>query len=119
MWLTCNIVTTCLVVDLVCSICDEPAFDEDETGSITIVFFCKHAFHQHCLIDEEGETGPDLSLDHVAGGLTSKVNFAALLMSSRTMACPICQEQMAKGNGVVHRIAERLEPTASSTIALA
>lgn len=96
-----------------CSICDEPAFDEDETGSATIVFFCKHAFHQPCLIDDD-EAGPDLALDHVA----SKVNYAALLMSSRSMACPICQEQMAKGNGVVHRIAERLDRTASSTIAL-
>jgi hypothetical protein len=64
---------------------------------------------------DEASLGPD----HVASSLASKVNYATLLMSSRTMACPICQEQMAKGNGVVHRIAERLEPTASSTITLA
>jgi hypothetical protein len=105
-------------VDLVCSICDEPAFDDELTGVATIVFFCKHAYHQRCLMDDETEDTSEAT-DHVASSLASKVNYATLLMSSRTMACPICQEQMAKGNGVVHRIAERLEPTASSTITLA
>lgn len=61
----------------------------------------------------------EANVGQVGDSLASKVNYAALLMSSRTMACPICQEQLAKGNGVVHRIAERLEPTASSRIALA
>lgn len=105
-------------MDLVCSICDEPAFDDDETGTATIVFFCRHAFHHRCLIEDE-EVAPDLALYQVADSLGSKVNYAALLTSSRSMVCPICQEQMVKGNGVVHRIAERLEPTASSTVALA
>ncbi|KAM3580631.1 Vacuolar protein sorting-associated protein 41 [Umbelopsis sp. WA50703] len=101
-------------VDLTCSICNEPAFEDEDTA--TIVFFCKHAFHQRCLIEDEGM---EANVGQVGDSLASKVNYAALLMSSRTMACPICQEQVAKGNGVVHRIAERLEPTASSRIALA
>ncbi|KAI7904801.1 uncharacterized protein BX663DRAFT_503574 [Cokeromyces recurvatus] len=87
---------------MVCNICEEPVFDEFEIEDIpnSIIFFCRHAYHQSCLLDENTS---NINMDN-PGSLTSKVNQSALLKSIHNMSCPLCKEQAAGGNAFVNRM---------------
>lgn len=87
---------------MICGICDEPVFDEINVEDIpnSIIFFCRHAFHEQCLVPN---TNIEANQDS-PGSLTSKVNHSALLKSSQNMGCPLCREQAAGGNAFVNRM---------------
>lgn len=88
---------------MLCSICDEPVFDETNVEDIpnSIIFFCRHAYHEQCLIPD---TNIESQQEGQPGSLASKVNQSALLKSSRNMGCPLCREQAAGGNAFVNRM---------------
>ncbi|GAA5814860.1 hypothetical protein MFLAVUS_008363 [Mucor flavus] len=88
--------------EMICGICDEPVFDEINVEDIpnSIIFFCRHAFHEQCLVPN---TNIEANQDS-PGSLTSKVNHSALLKSSQNMGCPLCREQAAGGNAFVNRM---------------
>ncbi|CEP10790.1 hypothetical protein [Parasitella parasitica] len=94
----------CNPENMVCNICDEPVFDETNVEDIpnSIIFFCRHAYHQQCLINQSSIE--QLQQDNNPGSLTSKVNQSALLKSTHNMACPLCREQAAGGNAFVNRM---------------
>lgn len=111
---------------MVCSICDDPVFDNDNLDLFpnTVIFFCRHTYHEHCLIekDENNPMSPGAAASTTAstttasenslatamanhpGVLTNKVNYATLMKSARRMGCPLCQEHMAGGNAFVNRM---------------
>jgi hypothetical protein len=93
---------------MVCSICDELVFDEYNVEDVpnSIIFFCRHAYHQDCLIQQNTngsimESNQDVNNP---GSLTTKVNQSALLKSTQNMGCPLCREQAAGGNAFVNRM---------------
>jgi hypothetical protein len=89
---------------MVCSICDDPVFDEMNVEDIpnSIIFFCRHAYHQQCLLPNA--TTIENNLENNPGSLTSKVNQSALLKNTQNMGCPLCKEQAAGGNAFVNRM---------------
>lgn len=92
----------CNVEEMVCSICDEAVFDQINVEDIpnSIIFFCRHAYHESCLIPNTH--GIEMNQDNNPGSLTSKINQSALLKSSQNMGCPLCREQAAGGNAFVN-----------------
>jgi hypothetical protein len=90
--------------EMVCSVCDEPVFDDINVEDMpnTVIFFCRHAYHESCLVDTRENGFAETTSN--PGTLTSKVNHAALLKSSQNMACPLCREQAAGGNAFVNRM---------------
>lgn len=95
------------IEDMICSICDEPVFDEINVEDIpnSIIFFCRHAYHQQCLVPTTTSNTANSIADNNPGSLTSKVNQSALLKSTQqSMGCPLCREQMAGGNAFVNRM---------------
>lgn len=91
---------------MVCNICEEPVFDESNVEDIpnSILFFCRHAYHQSCLLNQTTGSNIELPQDNNPGSLTSKVNQSALLKSTHNMGCPLCKEQQAGGNAFVNRM---------------
>lgn len=93
-----------ILEEMLCSICDEAVFDEVNVEDIpnSIIFFCRHAYHESCLIPNTRNI--ETNGDNNPGSLTSKVNQSALLKSSQNMGCPLCREQAAGGNAFVNRM---------------
>jgi hypothetical protein len=91
---------------MICNICDESVFDETNVEDIpnSIIFFCRHAYHQTCLTNQSTNSQIELQQDANPGSLTSKVNESALLKSTYNMGCPLCREQAAGGNAFVNRM---------------
>ncbi|KAG0184699.1 Vacuolar protein sorting-associated protein 41, partial [Apophysomyces sp. BC1034] len=80
--------------DMLCSICDEEVFDDEGGDDFpnSIIFFCRHAYHERCLLDRKA---PEIQDTIHPGTLTTKVNHAALLKSTQNVGCPLCREQAA------------------------
>ncbi|KAI9491298.1 hypothetical protein BDB00DRAFT_767376 [Zychaea mexicana] len=97
--------------DMLCSICDELVFDNSNLDDFpnSIVFFCRHAYHERCLLDRDeadnasAATATPSNAIH-PGTLSTKINHAALLKSTRDIGCPLCREQAAGGNAFVNRM---------------
>ncbi|ORZ22630.1 hypothetical protein BCR42DRAFT_172433 [Absidia repens] len=109
---------------MLCNICEDPVFDNDNLDVFpnTVIFFCRHAYHEHCLLEkEEGnqsaasatastatatatENSLATSMANHPGILASKVNYATLMKSAGRMGCPLCQEHVAGGNAFVNRM---------------
>lgn len=92
---------------MICNICDESVFDETNVEDIpnSVIFFCRHAYHQTCLTNQPTSNNQlELSQDVNPGSLTSKINQSALLKSTHNMGCPLCREQAAGGNAFVNRM---------------
>jgi hypothetical protein len=98
---------------MICSICEESVFDEINVEDVpnSIIFFCRHAYHQTCLIPSTTATttttttnSTTTTAENNPGSLTSKVNQSALLKSTQNMGCPVCREQTAGGNAFVNRM---------------
>ncbi|CAO3594593.1 unnamed protein product [Absidia cylindrospora] len=109
---------------MMCNICEDPVFDNDNLDVFpnTVIFFCRHAYHEHCLLEkEEGnqsaasatastatatatENSLATSMANHPGVLASKVNYATLMKSASRMGCPLCQEHAAGGNAFVNRM---------------
>ncbi|RUS21513.1 vacuolar protein sorting-associated protein 41 [Endogone sp. FLAS-F59071] len=89
--------------DMRCPICQNPVFGE-ENPRTTILFFCRHIFHEDCFF--EGNM-PDIPKQFTAATLHAKVNHASFLRSTRTMKCPICQERDEEKNGLIGRKGEK------------
>ncbi|KAF7728592.1 Vacuolar protein sorting-associated protein 41 [Apophysomyces ossiformis] len=68
--------------NMLCSICDEEVFEDeaDEELPNSIIFFCRHAYHERCLLDRKA---PEITDTIHPGTLTTKVNHAALLKSTQ------------------------------------
>jgi len=60
----------------------------------SIVFWCRHTFHEDCIFNHDV---PDLSDKYASGSLASKIDYIALLRSTRDVKCPICEEQRVVG----------------------
>ncbi|CDS11660.1 hypothetical protein LRAMOSA03923 [Lichtheimia ramosa] len=110
--------------DMLCSECDEPVFDNTSLDDFpnTIIFFCRHAFHERCLLDRDtsdnasSSTAIPTNTIH-PGSLHSKVNHAALLKSTRDVGCPLCREQAAGGNAFVNRMkTQRRKPMTAGSV---
>lgn len=100
-----------IIEDMLCSECDEPVFDNTSLDDFpnTIIFFCRHAFHERCLLDcdtsDNASSATAIPTNTIhPGSLHSKVNHAALLKSTRDVGCPLCREQAAGGNAFVNRM---------------
>ncbi|KAI9018076.1 hypothetical protein CLU79DRAFT_761600 [Phycomyces nitens] len=89
--------------EMLCNICEETVFDDGSMDDFpnTIVFFCRHAYHEKCLLDKND---PEIKATIQSGSLTSKINHASLLKTTRNIGCPICREQAAGGNAFVNRM---------------
>lgn len=96
------------IEEMICSICEEPVFDEINVEDVpnSIIFFCRHAYHQNCLVSSSPNTTVTsaTTTENNPGSLTSKVNQSAILKSTQNMGCPICKEQAAGGNAFVNRM---------------
>ncbi|KAI9281912.1 hypothetical protein BY458DRAFT_468772 [Sporodiniella umbellata] len=90
--------------EMLCSLCDEPVFDESTAEDVpnSVIFFCRHAYHEKCLASKEDLTV--LDEDNNPGSLSNKVSRAAVLKSSQNIGCPLCKEQAAGGNAFVNRM---------------
>ena len=115
--------------DMLCSICDELVFDNTNLDDFpnSIIFFCRHAYHERCLLERDeadnasAATAAPSNTIH-SGTLTTKINHAALLKSTRDIGCILCREQAAGGNAFVNRMktqrrgapAKPMSPGASS-----
>ncbi|ORX62542.1 vacuolar protein sorting-associated protein 41 [Hesseltinella vesiculosa] len=100
-----------------CAICEEPVFSHDDMDSYlnAMIFFCRHAFHEQCLLEKTDVHVQDLpSIQSTQNSLSSKVNHAAILKSSGHLVCPLCLEQQAGGNAFVNRMkSQRKSPVRS------
>ncbi|RUP49413.1 hypothetical protein BC936DRAFT_142590 [Jimgerdemannia flammicorona] len=92
--------------DMTCAKCQNPVFDE-ENAKTTILFFCRHIFHEDCFFDNNVPLIPE---QLTAATMSAKVNHATFLRSARVMKCPICQEHDEKGSGLIGRKMERRLP---------
>lgn len=100
--------------EMLCGVCDDIVFDNTSLDDFpnTIVFFCKHAYHERCLLEKDSSSASDTAsatMGSIAdtinpGSLSSKINHSALLKSTRNIGCPICREQAAGGNAFVNRM---------------
>ncbi|GES86213.1 vacuolar assembling protein VPS41 [Rhizophagus clarus] len=79
--------------NLSCSICTNPITKDVVTDSVStvIIFFCRHAFHETCLITDGVLPNPPESSGRSLVG--SKVRHTTLLKSlSKPPTCPICND---------------------------
>lgn len=90
---------------MLCGLCDEPVFDESTAEDVphSVVFFCRHAYHEKCLATKEDHQSA-LDADNNPGTLVNKINRAAILKSTKNIGCPLCKEQAAGGNAFVNRM---------------
>jgi hypothetical protein len=114
---------------MLCNICEDTVFDNDNLDVFpnTVIFFCRHAYHEHCLLEKEegnqsaasatasatttAENNLATSMANHPGILASKVNYATLMKSASRMACPLCQEHVAGGNAFVNRMKSQRNQT--------
>ncbi|KAG1215448.1 hypothetical protein G6F35_010088 [Rhizopus arrhizus] len=91
--------------EMLCGLCDEPVFDESTAEDVphSVVFFCRHAYHEKCLATKEDHQNA-LDADNNPGSLVNKINRAAILKSTQNIGCPLCKEQAAGGNAFVNRM---------------
>ncbi|CAG8459764.1 7650_t:CDS:10 [Paraglomus occultum] len=90
--------------ELNCSICQETIIRDDlnstpDPKATTIIFFCKHAYHQQCLLDSESFELSNQPLKPAGGrfGIAPKIRHTTLLRSlGRPPQCPICHEAQHK-----------------------
>lgn len=89
---------------MLCGLCDEPVFDESTAEDVpnSVIFFCRHAYHEKCLAAKEDLSV--LDVDNNPDSLSNKINRAAILKSSQNIGCPLCKEQAAGGNAFVNRM---------------
>ncbi|CEG73009.1 hypothetical protein RMATCC62417_08475 [Rhizopus microsporus] len=92
--------------DMLCGLCDGPVFDENTAEDVpsSVIFFCRHAYHEKCLLAAKDMTAFDMDNSNHPGTLTSKINRAAFLKSTQNLGCPLCKEQTAGGNAFVNRM---------------
>ncbi|CAB4404044.1 unnamed protein product [Rhizophagus irregularis] len=79
--------------DLTCSICSNLITKDVAADSVSsiIIFFCRHAFHETCLLTGDGLPNPPESSGRMLVG--SKVRHTVLLTSlSKPPKCPICHD---------------------------
>ncbi|KAI8073983.1 hypothetical protein BC940DRAFT_363920 [Gongronella butleri] len=103
---------------MLCGLCEEPVFDRDDPDSYlnAVIFFCRHAYHEQCLLDRTTTTAADLPPIQATTSLATKVNHAAILKSSTRVVCPLCQEQQAGGNAFVNRMKSHRKAPLASTV---
>ncbi|CAO3637448.1 unnamed protein product [Cunninghamella blakesleeana] len=98
---------------MLCNICENPVFENDNLDDFpnTIIFFCRHAYHEKCLqekVDKYNDRLDNDDEDHATtihpDALSTKINHSALLKSTSQMVCPLCQEQVAGGNAFMNRM---------------
>ncbi|CAG8551259.1 4952_t:CDS:10 [Acaulospora morrowiae] len=81
--------------DMVCSSCSSSLINDGnsiETSETYVIFFCRHAFHEGCLLD--ADTVASLSKPFSTRGVGPKVRHTAVLRELEPRPqCPICNEQ--------------------------
>ncbi|CAG8500991.1 4625_t:CDS:10 [Ambispora gerdemannii] len=83
--------------ELVCSVCQDPIIIDDiATSNITtIIFFCRHAYHEKCLLEDESPPFSE-TVARIKGkqySVGAKVVHSTLLRSlGSPPQCPICND---------------------------
>ncbi|OBZ81420.1 Vacuolar protein sorting-associated protein 41 [Choanephora cucurbitarum] len=92
--------------EMICNLCEEPVFDEHNVEDMpnSVIFFCRHAYHETCLTNQKTTSYNELQQDFNPGQLSSKINQSTLLKSTHNIGCPLCREQQAGGNAFVNRM---------------
>jgi len=83
--------------NLPCSICSAPIISDSlpiDSNTATIIFFCRHAYHEECLFDNETLTTLQDSINKLTlnnKGVGSKVRHSTIIRDrSNRPQCPIC-----------------------------
>ncbi|KAG9300436.1 hypothetical protein G9A89_010061 [Geosiphon pyriformis] len=90
--------------DLSCSICQE-IFISDETAATnltTIIFFCRHAYHEKCLLEDNVPPTSENAIKLTSAGYTigPKIRHSTLLRSlGNPPTCPICHDAQQHNGG--------------------